>query len=286
MTHKCSKWLRWWNIRRQSRQLELELSNPALQPLLEDEKDGEENMSQKKELTSELIRWPNRLESLLEKSKRVTTKSFHPVLFRWPSANEHNYSVGSTLIDVTERWFAYGPEDSWERLKEYFILMKGDIWTVLMKIFANKHRLTWIQLKVPSPLVESLNQLDAVRDHLKNVFAFKQPTFPEDPFRFHCWGPLDRFKLKLYFNDIAEEMDMDLKMLPNITQWCLDYLKLNLLPHLPLLKPLLLSRRKSWRRWLGCAKYGQWKQTQIGFYLASYYQGKSQQMRIKFSWKR
>lgn len=196
--------------------LELELSeNPALQPLLEDEKDDKENSElEKKELTSEesddQIDW----KSLLENAKEGYDKSFSPSSV-WDDLPpiEHNHSVGSTLIDVLleQLGFAYGPEDELRAAESVILnLDERGYLDCTYEDICEQAQVDMDTVEGAILLVRELEPIGCGARSLKECLCFQAALlFPEDPFFVPLLeAHLDRFK-PLYFNDIAEEMDMD-----------------------------------------------------------------------------
>ena len=192
--------------------LELELSeNPALQPLLDEEKD--DNVDEKPAETSEdddNIDW----KALLDNAKEGYERNFSPssVWDELPPI-EQNHSVESSLIDVLleQLGFAYGPEDELRAAESVILnLDERGYLDCTHQDICEQAEVDMDAVEGAILLVRELEPIGCGGRDLKECLSFQaELLYPEDPFFVPLiQAHLERFK-PIYFNDIAEEMDMD-----------------------------------------------------------------------------
>ena len=197
--------------------LELELSeNPALQPLLEEEKDdkGAEGPEQKEAESSDELDDQIDWKSLLENAKEGYERSFSPSSV-WDDLPpiEQNHSVDSTLIDVLleQLGFSYGPEDELRAAESVILnLDERGYLDCSYEEICEQAEVDMDAVEGAILLVRELEPVGCGARNLKECLCFQaELLFPEDPFFVPLLqAHLEKFK-PMYFGEIAEEMDMD-----------------------------------------------------------------------------
>ena len=196
--------------------LELELSeNPALQPLLEQEKEDQPSDQDKAGDASSTeaddnIDW----KALLDNAREGYERNFSPSSV-WDDLPpiEQNYSVDSTLIDVLleQLGYAYGPEDELRAAES--IILNLDERGYLDCSYDEICRQAEVDMDTVEGAILLVRELDPIGCGARNVkecLCFQAALkYPEDPFFVPLiQAHLERFK-PLHFDEIAEDMDMD-----------------------------------------------------------------------------